>query len=267
MAHTIIEIKCVDQALIPMVTPIVAAGGVKEDKIIFSFCPLWDGFVKTAVFWLDKGEPYEAVVDAENGCVIPSEALIKNGNLFFGVYGVNADGIKRTSEIIKYKIEKGAIEGIEHADPTPDVYEQLLERIAKIETGGGGTITDEQIERAVENYLAENPVAGIDGADGKDGKDGASAYEIWLAEGNEGSEADFLASLKGADGKEGSKGDAFEYSDFTAEQLAELKGEKGEKGDPYVLTEQDKTEIVNMVLAELPESPAVATYTGEVEVK
>ena len=260
MAHTIIEIKCVDQALIPMVTPIVAAGGVKEDKIIFSFCPLWDGFAKTAVFWLDKGEPYEAVVDAENGCIIPSEALIKNGNLFFGVYGVNADGVKRTSEVIKYKIEKGAIEGIEHADPTPDIYEQLLEMIAQIEAGGG-TVTDEQIETAVENYLAENPVAGTPGADGKDGKDGASAYEIWLAEGNTGTEADFLASLKGADGE---KGDAFEYSDFTEEQLASLKGEKGDKGDPYVLTEQDKTEIVNMVLAEIPE---ITTYTGEVEVE
>ena len=214
----------------PVVAPTIAAGGVLEDKVVFDFCSKWNGFVKTAVFWLDKGEPYEVVLDKDDSCVIPFEVLTNAGNLFFGVYGVNADGVKRTSEVIKYKIEKGAGEGIEHADPTPDMYEQLLERIAEIEAGGG-TVTDEQIATAVESYLAENPVVGTPGADGK------SAYEIWLAEGNTGTEADFLASFK---------------------------GEKGDKGDPYTLTDEDKTEIVNLVLAELPET---TTYTGEVEVE
>ena len=138
MEYTIIKVRCIDQALIPTVAPTIAAGGVLEDKVIFEFCPLWDGFIKTAVFWLDKGEPYEAALDAENSCVIPFEALTNAGHMFFGVYGINADGVKRTSEVIKYKIVQGAIEGVEHGEPTPDIYEQLLERLAQIEIGEGG---------------------------------------------------------------------------------------------------------------------------------
>ena len=37
-----------------------------------------------------------------------------------------------------------------------------------------------------------------------------------------------------------------------------IKGDKGEKGDPYILTEADKTEIVNSVIEALPK------YNGEV---
>ena len=89
----------------------------------------------------------------------------------------------------------------------------------------------------------------------------------------------------GERGPQGEKGDAFVYSDFTAEQLEALRGpkgetgaqgpkgdkgdrglqgiqgvtgpqgiqgiqgEKGDKGDAYVITEADKTEIANIVLA------------------
>lgn len=100
----------------------------------------------------------------------------------------------------------------------------------------------------------------------------------------------------GLQGEKGDKGDAFTYSDFTAEQLASLKGEKGdtgpqgpkgEKGDAgpqgpkgdtgdtgsqgpagpsgYTpvkgtdyFTEEDKTEMVNAVLAALPAAEGVS---------
>jgi hypothetical protein len=65
---------------------------------------------------------------------------------------------------------------------------------------------------------------------------------------------------KGDQGDRGEKGDPFTYGDFTAEQLAELKGPKGEKGDSYVLTDADKQDIADSVLASLP------VYDGEVEV-
>lgn len=44
----------------------------------------------------------------------------------------------------------------------------------------------------------------------------------------------------------------WEYADISL-------GIKGDKGDPYVLTEDDKTELVQSVLEALP------TYNGEVE--
>ena len=45
-----------------------------------------------------------------------------------------------------------------------------------------------------------------------------------------------------------------------------VRGEKGEKGDSYVLTEADKAEIADLVLAELPEAEPIPVYDGAVEV-
>ena len=59
-----------------------------------------------------------------------------------------------------------------------------------------------------------------------------------------------LEALK-VKGDKGDKGDAFTYADFTPEQLASLKGPAPVKGVDY-WTESDKTEIVNDVLAQIP---------------
>ena len=54
MAQTVIRISCIDQTLKIVEAPIIASGGVKDSKIIFEFCHLWDGFTKTAVFLKSK---------------------------------------------------------------------------------------------------------------------------------------------------------------------------------------------------------------------
>ena len=59
-----------------------------------------------------------------------------------------------------------------------------------------------------------------------------------------------LEALK-VKGDKGDKGDAFTYADFTKEQLASLKGPAPVRGVDY-WTESDKTEIVNDVLASIP---------------
>ena len=107
------------------------------------------------------------------------------------------------------------------------------------------------------------------------GKEGKSAYEVAVKNGFSGTEAEWLASLKGEKGDafvyadftseqlaalKGEKGDAFTYSDFTSEQLAALKGEKGDKpikGTDY-FTNTDKTEIVDAVLAAMPNAEGVS---------
>ena len=60
-----------------------------------------------------------------------------------------------------------------------------------------------------------------------------------------------LEALK-VKGDKGDKGDAFTYADFTPEQLASLKGPAPVRGVDY-WTESDKTEIVNDVLANIPD--------------
>ena len=73
----------------------------------------------------------------------------------------------------------------------------------------------------------------------------------------------------GAKGDKGDKGDPFTYSDFTAEQLAALKGDKGDTGAPGkdgktpvkgtdYWTAADKQEIVNDVIAALPDGTEVS---------
>ena len=70
-------------------------------------------------------------------------------------------------------------------------------------------------------------------------------------------------------GAKGDKGDPFTYSDFTAEQLAALKGDKGDPGAPGkdgktpvkgtdYWTAADKQEIVNDVIAALPDGTEVS---------
>lgn len=132
MAQTVIRINCKDQTLKVIDAPVVSSGGIGEDKVIFDFCPLWDGFTKTAVFSLNDGEPYQAIIDADNSCVIPAEALVDPGTLHIGVYGLNADGVKRTTAILDYKIDVGAVEGVLPAEPSPGVYDQLLKEISNI---------------------------------------------------------------------------------------------------------------------------------------
>lgn len=83
------------------------------------------------------------------------------------------------------------------------------------------------------------PVKGVDYFDGKDGTNGVDGY----------------TPIKGIDYFDGVKGDPFTYEDFTPEQLEALKGKDGKD---YVLTEADKTEIANTVVALLPK------YEGEV---
>ena len=62
-------------------------------------------------------------------------------------------------------------------------------------------------------------------------------------------------SLKGDQGLRGEKGDK---GDQGVQGIQGEKGDKGDKGDPYTLTEADKQEMVNEVLAALPNGDEVA---------
>lgn len=124
---SIIKASCVDQTLRLTNTPVIASGGVNEDFVEFTFCPLWDGYVKTAVFYNNRGVFY-AHLDRDDTCVVPCQALENPGNLFIAVFGYR-DGVTRTSEVLQYQIVEGAITAV--PDPDPDVYEQIAEEIAE----------------------------------------------------------------------------------------------------------------------------------------
>lgn len=173
----------------------------------FLFDSEWDGKIKTARFQKTNREYIDVILE-NDFCKIPVEVL-KFGYVSIGVF---TDEMTTTycNIFVKESIKEKNGNPLE---PTPDVYSQIIKMLEDISANG---VTDAQIEKAVNDYLTENPVSGVDeeevtrivtdyieankdslkGADGKDGVDGKSAYEIALANGFEGTEAEWLKSLE-----------------------------------------------------------------------
>ena len=144
-----LKARCIDQVLTFENTPVITSGDVNYDSIMFDFCSRWDGFTKTAIFYRSEDEVYYQLLDEANTCLIPNEVLTDKGDIFIGVFGVSGD-TTLTSQVLKYKITRGAItENLKPADPTPDIYAQLIsrynhydERLAYFEERFNGSVGD-----------------------------------------------------------------------------------------------------------------------------
>lgn len=130
---SVIKITVNDQNLLITDAPKIAAQGVNENYIQFTFSTDWDGFGKTANFYRDTAPTviYQSVVDQNGYAAIPHEITANESWICIGLSGVKDDVVK-TSEILKYKIVNG-LYVVESTDPTPDVYEQILTLTGNIE--------------------------------------------------------------------------------------------------------------------------------------
>lgn len=129
-----ILVKCQDQVLAFENTPLIASGDVGVDFVQFSFCDLWDGYKRAAVFWRNEKDVYHVNLDEEDRCEIPKEVLQDGGLIYFGAFGVNAAGQQRTSKVLTYRIEQGAITtDTKPSDPTPDIYTQIMQEFLTFE--------------------------------------------------------------------------------------------------------------------------------------
>ncbi len=131
---TEIRLSANDQKLTVAVGPKVASGDKKSVYIRLIFSGHWNGFVKSAVFFTSWDKTVYEVLLENDECEVPWEVLKISGDLFIGVRGVNPDTqAVKTSALIKYRIEKGAPVGdATSLDPTPDVYQQILEKLNNI---------------------------------------------------------------------------------------------------------------------------------------
>ena len=121
-----IKAQCIDQALIFLNTPTISSGNVNYDTISFDFCSRWDGYIKTAIFYRTKDEAYYQILDNDS-CIIPKEVLKDKGVIYIGVFGTLGDKTI-TSQVLQYRIQEGALtEDLIPADPTPDIYAQLID--------------------------------------------------------------------------------------------------------------------------------------------
>lgn len=166
MGTTLIKAKITDQSLEFTLKPMVASGGVNEDVIEFEFDELWDGFNTVAVFYRSKRDVFHIKI-VGNRCTIPSEVLRTQGVCYVGVMGVK-DNVTRTTNVLRYEIEHGAITaGVEPPEPTPSIYEQILETVK----------STKQIAQSVRDDADAGMFDGAPGPKGDPGSDASVTAE------------------------------------------------------------------------------------------
>lgn len=128
--------------------PYVCGNG--DCTIIFDFDIAWDGIgLKTARFVKDDGT-YQEQVFTGNECPMP--VIAGTHGIRVGVYAGNLH--TTTPAYIPAKKSILCASGLP-ADPAPDVYAQLMERINELAKGGA---SEADIATAIEKYMQEHPV-------------------------------------------------------------------------------------------------------------
>lgn len=152
---TTISLVAVDQALSVALKPVLASGDQNSVKLHVDFDSAWAGLGKTAVFYTEEDKTvYECVLNGYMECTIPHEVLAKAGTLYIGVRGVSGKTVK-TSNLIKYKIVKGAPAGEgTTVEPTANVYQQILTLL------GDGSELKEVQDNLANVTAAHNELAG-----------------------------------------------------------------------------------------------------------
>ena len=149
MSYTQIAARVVDQTLQLTNLPPLASGGVDSIQIKFEFCPLWDGYGKSAVFHREGETPIPIPI-VEGMALVPHEVMPDAGHFFLGVMGA-AENI-RTTEVVRVEYKQGTITNAaaEHETPAPDIYQQLLAAYGLLEARlnniiAGGTPEDSEL--------------------------------------------------------------------------------------------------------------------------
>ena len=102
----------------------------------------WDGTKKTAIFVagevssnLMDVDGISVLLDETNECDVPHEVLENGGIFSVGVYGTKED-YRIPTNWLCFKIKDGAyVTGSVPSDPTPNVYEQILNILNKVDLG------------------------------------------------------------------------------------------------------------------------------------
>nr|DAY85970.1 MAG TPA: tail sheath protein [Caudoviricetes sp.] len=222
---------------------VIAADQIAFVKIHFVFDNNWKPMHKVVQFTQDE-ITYNTVLGTENtSCFLPAE--LTAGTVKMSLFGYDAEATEtvRATTIVKtLHIRQSGFDGENETPipPTPDLYQQLLQKISEkgkdgksayeiaVEHGFVGTET-EWLE-SLKGVDGKDGVNGKDGCDGRngadglpgrDGIDGKSAYIIAVEHGFTGTETEWLQSLKGADGRDGIIPDMSNYA--TKADIAELQ--------------------------------------------
>lgn len=113
----------------------------------------WIGKTKTAIF-ARLGLIKNVILESDDTCMVPWE-MLKTGSFTVSVFA----GDLITANYVKVPVaESGYQLGETPHPPTPDVYTQIITMIENLQAG---EVSEEQIKKAVDEYLTENPVEGL----------------------------------------------------------------------------------------------------------
>ena len=150
----------------------IAADQIAFVKIHFVFDNSWKPLHKVVQFTQDEFTYNRVLGFDETSCLLPAE--LAAGAVKMSLFGYDAESsetVRATTVVKTLHIRPSGFDGeSSNVPPTPDLYQQLLQKISE------------------------------KGADGK------SAFEIAVENGFVGTEAEWLESLKGSDGKDGTDG-------------------------------------------------------------
>lgn len=212
---------------------IIAANQIAFVKVHFAFDNSWKPLHKVVQFTQDESTYNRVLGTEETSCLLPSELLAGTVKMsLFGYDAASSETVRATTVVKTLHIRPSGFEGENsNVPPTPDLYQQLLQKISEkskdgksafeiaVEHGFVGTET-EWLE-SLRGTDGKDGLPGKDGADGLprrdgtngkngvDGKnrtdgisgsDGKSAYIIAVEHGFSGTENEWLQSLKGKDG-------------------------------------------------------------------
>lgn len=177
--YTRIKARVTDQALQVENAPVLASGGKKVVLIEFSFCPLWDGLTKTAVFCRKSEKAYHKVMDTDT-VEVPHEVLAVDGQFSFGVFGVDTKGMVRPTVMVSANVQKGAVsfDDVVPEDPTPDIYQQILSAyggLSKAVALESARLNELIATKAIDGTFTETAIEG-DGYTGTILSNGTHAY-------------------------------------------------------------------------------------------
>lgn len=130
-----------------------------SDYVIeFDFDDEWTDNYKTVYFVCEDGSHQPVVING-NACPVP----VLNGEHRRIFVGVQAGSIEKPSVLkttcpccLKVRDSIADLLGQPIPDPTPDVYQQIMALLEDIKQG---EVSPEDIQKAVDNYLAENPIS------------------------------------------------------------------------------------------------------------
>ena len=229
--------------------------------VLFDFDEEWAGLnTKTAIF-VCGDTPLYSVFEG-NICKVPE---IDGGTVCYvgvvsgSIEDINAKADKRTTVWCCVKA-KPSITSIakEPLPPSQDVYVQFMALLNKYIAGGGGgggggeagfspTISITEIDGGhritITDITGTKSFDVLNGKDGKIGSDGENGVSpICTVTAIENGHRITIVDASGTKTFDVFNGD---------------KGDKGDKGDDYILTEEDKTEIVNSLLEPIPNGDEV----------